>query len=356
MEKLRINMLSAATTVEGQGVGSAYIEQVALVKEIEEFEIAENSKKGNFHIYHVHTVNPQYRIRLTKKHVNVMYVHFIPSTLDGSIKMPKPAFAVFKKYVISMYRKADEIVVVNPSFIPPLVELGVKKENITYIPNFVDHEKFYKISDEERNALRDKYGIPHDKFVILGCGQVQTRKGVLDYVEVAKRNPDKMFVWAGGFSFGKMTDGYKELKEVMDNPPANVKFLGIIPRKEMNGIFNLCDMLFMPSLSELFPMAILEAVNSQKPVLLRDLDLYEEILFKDKDCYAYGSNIDEFDQEVKKLGEDKKYYEHYSKGSKVISDFYSKEHVKSIWKEYYPRIYKKWKENGKKKLAMEKKK
>ena len=343
MDKIRINMLSQATSVDGQGVGSAYLEQVALVKECDDiFDVAVNSGSGKFDIYHMHTVNPRYRIRFNKHHVNIAYVHFIPSTLDGSIKMPKLFFGIFKRYVIGTYRAADEIVVVNPSFIPPLVELGIKRENITYIPNFVDHEKFHKISEEERNALRDKYGIPHDKFVVMGCGQVQTRKGVLDYVEVAKRNPDKLFVWAGGFSFGKMTDGYKELKAIMDNPPENVKFIGIIPRVEMNGIFNMCDLLFMPSLSELFPMAILEAVNSFKPILLRDLELYEDILFKDKECYAIGKNVEEFDAEVKKLASDPAYYDKYSKGSKVISDFYSKEHVKNIWREYYPRILEKW--------------
>ena len=152
-----------------------------------------------------------------------------------------------------------------------------------------------------------------------------------------------------------MTDGYNELKAIMDNPPENVKFIGIIPRTEMNDIYNMCDLLFMPSLSELFPMAILEAVNSAKPILLRDLDLYEEILFKDKDCYAIGTNVEEFDAQVKKLASDKEYYEHYSKGSSVISDFYSKEHVKNIWREYYPRIYQKWKDSKKKKLRMEKK-
>ncbi|MBR0295534.1 MAG: glycosyltransferase family 4 protein [Bacilli bacterium] len=343
MGKIRINMLSQATSVDGQGVASAYIEQLALVKECDDiFEVEVNSRKSNFDIYHMHTVNPSYRARFNNRHVNVAYVHFIPSTLDGSLKMPKLFFKIFKKYVISTYRKADEIVVVNPSFIPPLMELGIEKDNITYIPNFVDHEKFYKISQEERDALRKKYDIPLDKFVVMGCGQVQTRKGVLDFIEVSKRNPDKVFVWAGGFSFGKMTDGYHELKAIMDNPPENVKFIGIIPRDEMNGIFNLCDMLFMPSLSELFPMSILEAVNSYKPVLLRDLDLYEEILFKNQECYAVGKNVDEFDAEVKKLASDKKYYEKYSKGSKVISDYYSKEHVKNIWREYYPRIVEKW--------------
>lgn len=342
-------MLSQATSVDGQGVGSAFLEQVALVKECDDiFEVAINSKKSNFDIYHMHTVNPTYRMRFNKHHVNVAYVHFIPSTLDGSIKMNKLFFAIFKKYVISTYRKADEIVVVNPSFIPPLIELGIPKENITYIPNFVNHEKFHKLSEDERMKIRDKYEVARDKFVIMGCGQVQTRKGVIDFVECAKRNPDIQFVWAGGFSFGKMTDGYKELKAIMDNPPANVKFLGIVPRSEMNDIFNMCDVLFMPSLSELFPMSILEAVNSFKPVLLRDLDLYEEILFKDKHCYAIGTNVDEFSNEIRKLAENKAYYEKYSEGAKVISDFYSKEHVKNIWREYYPRILKKW--EGKKKI------
>lgn len=352
MEKLRINMLSQATSVDGQGVGSAYVEQVALCKGCEDiFEVAENSRKSNFDIYHMHTVNLRYNLRFNKRHVNVAYVHFIPSTLDGSIKMPKPIFWIFKKYVISTYRKADEIVVVNPSFIPPLKELGIKEENVTYIPNFVDHEKFHSLSIEERNLIRDKYNIPHDKFVVLGCGQVQTRKGVLDYVECAKRNPDKVFVWAGGFSFGAVTDGYKELKAIMDNPPENVKFIGIIPRKEMNDIFNMSDILFMPSLSELFPMSILEAVNSKKPVLLRNLDLYEEILFNDKDCYAKGSNVDEFDEQIKKLASDQAYYKHYSEGSQIISNFYSKEHVTELWREYYPRIYNKWKDKKKIKPA-----
>jgi len=339
MKNIRINMLSQATSVDGQGVGSAYLEMVKLVSEVPNFKVETNSHSSKFDIYHMHTVNPRYYVRYNKHHVNVAYVHFIPSTLDGSLKMPKWFFKLFKWYVVKFYKKADEIVVVNPSFIPPLKELGVKEENITYIPNFVDHETFHRLDNQQVIEIKKKYGIPLDKFVTMGCGQVQTRKGVLDYIEVAKRNPDKFFVWAGGFSFGSMTDGYKELKAIMDNPPANVKFLGIVPRKDMNEIFNASDLLFMPSLSELFPMSILEAVNSRKPVLLRDLELYEDILFKK---YAMASNVDGFDAEVKKLASDKDYYEKYAAYSQEISEFYSKEHVKAIWESYYPRILEKW--------------
>ena len=348
MKKIRINMLSKATSVDGQGVGSAYLEQIALIKECSDiFSMSVNSKSNKFDIYHFHTVNPEFATRFNKHHVNVAYVHFIPTTLDGSIKLPKLLFFFFKKYVINFYRKADEIVVVNPCFIPPLKELGIKEENITYIPNFVDHDKFKAISEEDRKKVREKYNIPLEKFVVLGCGQVQTRKGVVDFVEVAKSNPDIQFIWAGGFSFGKITDGYKELKQIMDNPPQNVKFLGIISRTEMNDIYNASDVLFAPSFSELFPMTILEAVNSSKPILLRDLELYEGILFKK---YRYASDVEGFDKEIKRLANDKKYYIESMEMSDYISSFYSKEHVKDIWREYYPRILTKW--ANKKKISI----
>jgi len=333
-------MLSTATSVSGQGVGSAYMEQVELVKEQKDlFDVLEGKQKGKAQIYHIHTVNPTFRLRMTKRHVNVIYVHFLPQTLDGSIKMNKLNFAIFKHYVIHTYRKADEIVVVNPIFIEPLVKLGMKKENVTYIPNYVGKDNFYKQDEKKVLETRQKYGIDPKAFVVLGCGQVQTRKGVLDYIQVAKDNPSVTFVWAGGFSFGKMTDGYEQLKPIMDNPPKNVHFIGIVERTKMNDIFNMSDVLFMPSFDELFPMSILEAANSGKPILLRDLELYKGILF---DWYDGAHDVKGFDEEVKRLSQDPEHYRLYSEKASKIASFYSKEHVGEMWREYYPRILAKW--------------
>ena len=78
MDKIRINMLSQATSVDGQGVGSAFLEQVALVKECDDiFEVEINSRKGNFEIYHMHTVNPRYRIRFNN--ITLTLLMFISS-------------------------------------------------------------------------------------------------------------------------------------------------------------------------------------------------------------------------------------------------------------------------------------
>lgn len=338
-KKISINMLSMADSVDGQGVGSAYLEQVKLVRDgaSSYFDVEVNGK-GKYDIVHCHTIEPRNYIKMkTNKGVNVSYVHFLPETLDGSINLPKFAFNIFKKYVVHFYKTADHIVVVNPIFIKPLVKHGIKEENIHYIPNYVSREQFYPLKKKEIKEFKEKYDIPADKFVVLGVGQVQTRKGVLDFVETAKKLPELEFVWCGGFSFGKITDGYEELKKVYDNPPKNVKFLGIVPRDEMNKFYNMADVLFMPSYNELFPMSILEAINSNKPLLLRDLDLYEDILFHK---YLKGSNNDEFVEKLKLLSTDKEMYKKQSKLSEEISNYYSKEHVLNMWIEFYTSIVK----------------
>lgn len=340
MRKISINMLSKADSVKGQGVGSAYLEQVKLVTEgaSDIFDVRINDWRDADIIHH-HTVEPMNYLRMkTSRGINVSYVHFLPETLDGSINLPKAAFEIFKKYIVDFYKSADYLVVVNPIFIPALVAHGIKEEKIKYIPNYVSKADFYKKPIKEIKDLRKELSIKPSDFVVLGVGQVQTRKGVLDFVEVARNLPDVMFVWCGGFSFGTITDGYKDLKKVVDNPPANVRFLGIIPREKMNDMYNMADVLFMPSYNELFPMSILEASNVEKPILLRDLDLYKDILFGN---YQIGNTNEEFTLKIKELKNNVKVYEEYSNKSKNINIFYSKENVLKIWREFYTQIYEK---------------
>ena len=338
MKKITINMLSSAEKVKGQGVGSAYLEQVSLLKENTSniFEILINSNKKTDIIHH-HTIDLEHFFKMyMTDSINVAHIHFLPTTLDGSIKLPKLVFPIFKKYVISFYNSADYLVVVNPSFIPELVNNGINKEKIIYIPNYVSKDNFYIKGKKEVKEIRKKCGFKEDDFIVLGVGQVQMRKGIKDFIEVAIKTPNINYIWCGGFSFGKITDGYEELKEIYENPPNNVKFLGIVPREEMNDIYNMADILFVPSYNELFPMTILETVNIHKPLLLRDLELYKEILF---DKYLKGNNNNEFINKIKTIKNDKKLYQKYSNYSKEISEFYSKENVLKKWISFYTKIY-----------------
>ena len=342
MEKLRINMLSSATKVSGQGVGSAYLELLNLLEKRKDvLDVFVNSKKKKFDVYHHHTVN--YYFSFKKNGVHVVYVHFLPDTLKGSIKLNKLFFKIFTNYVKKYYSKADELVVVNPSFINELCSFGIPREKISFIPNFVSNKGFYKMENEEVSLLLDKYQIPDNTFVVLGVGQVQTRKGVVDFIEVAKKNPDMLFLWAGGFSFGHITDGYKELKEIVENSPTNVRFLGIVKRDEMNEIYNICDCFFSPSYNELFPMAILEAASVNKPCLLRNLELYRDVLF---DYYEYGETNEEFSDKLRRIYTDKNIREDLILKSKKLINFYSENYVLSLWVKYYQEIVEKYKKDS----------
>ena len=337
MAKLTINMFAKGEDVPGQGVGSAYKEQVKLLRQFAagELEITEAARKDG-DVNHFNTVHPGSYIRLLRsKAPSVMHVHFLPTTLDGSIRLPRPASAVFKKYVMSFYKRADHLVTVNPIFIQEIAALGIPAGKITYIPNYVSREEFRRLSDDDRAKFRKLLGMDGQQFTILGVGQVQTRKGVLDFVETAKRLPQFEFIWCGGFSFGKITDGYEELKQVVENPPANVRFVGIIPRNQMNQFYNIADCLFLPSYNELFPMSILEASNLHLPILVRDLELYEEILGGN---YLSADSPDGFVCRLTDLAEDSTVRIRMTEASRAIETFYSPEHVSKLWIDYYRRI------------------
>lgn len=338
---IKIAMFSQADTIKGQGVGSAYDELIAMLKDKfkNEFEITINDTHPS-DISHYHTVNPTFYLSTfnrKKRGVTVGYVHFLPETLKGSIDLFPPFQKVFNKYLMSFYKRMEHVVVVNPTFTKELVKAGIPEEKVTYIPNFVSKKVFYKKDPSVGASLRAKHGIPEDKFVVLGVGQIQKRKGVDDFFQLAKDNPDVQFIWAGGFSFGKITDGYEEYKAIYDNPPANLLFTGIIDRDVLADYYNLADLFLLPSYNELFPMSILEAFSCETPVMVRNLELYEAVI----DGYYLGADdAAEMDQHIKALAADRSKLAPYAEKAKAASEYYSEDHVAEIWQEFYTGLLK----------------
>ena len=330
-KKIKIRVFSKATTVPGQGVGAAYVEQLNLIQQSKRLVVLQpNEPRPD--LVHIHTINFRYWLAmLFIKIPRVVYVHFLPSTLSSSIKLPRLFFAILKWYVKVFYRTASHLVVVNPIFIDPLIKMGIKKERIVFIPNYVDESKFAtKVSNA---SIRKQWQFK--RFTVLGVGQVQHRKGVLDFIEVAKKLPAVDFVWAGGFSFKSMTAGYEELKKVMDNPPSNVRFLGIIPRDKMNELYHGCDLFFLPSFDELMPMSVLEAAVCDKPILLRDLELYQPVFFKH---YLSAHDVDGFVKMIKQLSENKEMYQQSLDHPRWLKNYYRKEAILKQWEDFYQEV------------------
>ena len=161
------------------------------------------------------------------------------------------------------------------------------------------------------------------------------RKGVLEFIDLAKKMPDIQFVWAGDFAFKGISEGRKEIMEHMDELPTNVHFLGLVERNRMNEFFNMGDVMLQLSFEELFPMTILESMNANIPLLLRDLREYRPILF---DYYLKGNSQVQFQEILRQLQQDEAFYQEACEKSKKGEQFYSKENVLQQWQAFYDKV------------------
>ncbi|UQS82909.1 glycosyltransferase family 4 protein [Bombilactobacillus folatiphilus] len=331
-----ITMFSSSQKVAGQGVGSAYSELLRLMKTYlrNDFKIRVNDYQHPSDISHYHTIDPQFYLStfFKKRGRKIGYVHFLPETLDGSLKIPSFAKGAVAKYVISFYKRMDQLVVVNPSFIPKLEKAGIDPQKVKYIPNFVSKLEFYRFSEAKRRQVRSRLQIQSEDFVIFGDGQVQKRKGIDDFYRLALENPQFKFIWAGGFSFGQMTDGYDRYKKMIERAPKNLLFTDIIPRAELNDYLNAADLFLLPSYDELFPMSVLEAFNTGTPVLLRDLDLYHSIIEGD---YLPAQNYEQMNRAIQRLSQDSQCLSELAQKSLKAAHYYSEEHLSTIWRDFY---------------------
>lgn len=329
-KKIIVDVLAKTKEVESQGVHTATQSLIGLLKNFgkDDYKIISTKKMKGTDIVIATAIYPSFFFGLKKNKTTIAMVHFLPNTLDGSITLPKFVLNIFKKYVLSFYRRAKELVTVNPYFVDELVKLGFDKEHVHAIPNFVSDRVFYPLSVSEKMAARKRFNIPDNAFVVMGCGQTQPRKGIQDFVAVAEDNPDMTFIWVGGFTFGHLTSQYRKMKRIIDNPPPNVRFIGIVPNNEMNYLYNCADVFFMPSYDELFPMTLLEASNVNIPLLVRDLPLYVPIL---KDKALKGKTNIEFSSILKKIIKDPIFRAEAGIKSSELAEIYTAQNVYKEW-------------------------
>lgn len=344
MREFTLNMLSHADRVKGQGVLSAYLEELHLITgnldQIEgkdtdfQMKVVVNSARPA-DITHIHTVNPQFFMQipyLKNKGVTVASVHFLPETVDQSLSIPKVFREFFYDYLIQFYKSVDYLVTVNPCFIPKLAAYGIDENKVTYIPNYVSSKQFYPVDEQRKRELRKEYHLKEDVFTVVCAGQLQTRKGVFEYAKLAEQLPQMQFVWAGDFAFGNMSDGYKDIEKLLKEHPQNLHFTGLVERDKMPQVYQMGDVMLLPSFDELFPMTVLEAMSCHVPILLRDLDLYPVIL---DGYYLKAQDNAGFAEVLNKLSQQPQYYEQAVQMSRKGNDFYSEEHVLSMWRDFY---------------------
>jgi len=128
-------------------------------------------------------------------------------------------------------------------------EFGIELE---LIKNGVDTEMFYPRNNKD--ALREKYGIPKDKKVGITVTGFLPIKGWHIQAKLCHDFPD--IFWIIVFKHGKKEPKLK-----------NVKIFEKLPREQMPEMYNMADFFVLPSAIEGCNVAAIEAMSSGLPII-----------------------------------------------------------------------------------------
>ncbi len=172
-------------------------------------------------------------------------------------------------------------------------------------------DSFYEL--EKKEQLREKLHLPTNKHLILSVSALSKRKN-LEMVESVFKNIGEEF----------------KLVRVGPKIGSSITFNGIDDRT-LNELYNACDALYFPTLSEGFGYPIVEAFNAGLPVCSSDISVIKETSGNAAvlvDPYDLDENI----EGIYKVIENSSYYA--AKG-KERAKFFSKDNMKKNLIKYY---------------------
>ena len=157
-------------------------------------------------------------------------------------------------------KKAKKIITVS-NFSKNEIENWYGRKDIKVIYNSYEH--IYRIKSKE--DILEKLNLEKEKYFFT-LGTVQKSKNIRWILEVAKRNPKKVFV----------ITGYKNQKE-LEIDLENVKYTGYLSDEEIKALMENCFCYIMPSLYEGFGIPPLEALALGRTVIVSDIPVMHEI-------------------------------------------------------------------------------
>jgi 1,2-diacylglycerol-3-alpha-glucose alpha-1,2-galactosyltransferase len=315
--KLTVNVVSeSAFTTQGHGVHTAFIETINGLRARDDVTVLVNSRK-RADVIHIHTVGPYSLGKLLfSRGKKVVSAHVTPDSFVGSLIAAKYWYLPAKWYLRWFYNRANAVLAVSGEVVEELKHIGVKRR-IELMPNTIDTKRYLPTSAHRADS-RQALGIKDDQFVVIGVGQVQPRKGINVFADVANSLPEMRFIWVGGMPFKRLAASHAEMGRIMEHPGPNLSFTGVINQEETLKYYWAADAFLLPSYQETFGIVIVEAAAAGLPVVLRDLDQYRTTF---SGGYITGDDKS-FAPTIKKLSLNGEYYQEWVKKGHTIADHY----------------------------------
>ena len=149
----------------------------------------------------------------------------------------------------------------------------IPRDKIVVLRNCIDAKRFSgKISNEEKESIKKKYGIsPNDK-ILLFTGRITPEKGVKELIEslkYVKYKNYKLLILGSALNELKTKTEYQEkLEDEVKKISDKVIFTGFIKYDEINTFYALADIAVLPSIwNDPAPLTIIESLMSGLPII-----------------------------------------------------------------------------------------
>lgn len=259
--------------------------------------------KDDYDIIHINFYGPRSYHLAKKAHRQgkkvVYHAHSTEEDYKSGFIFAKQTAHLFKKWLIKCYSLGDVIVTPTPYSKKLLEGYGIKKK-IYAISNGIELDLFKK-DGEAGKRFRKEYNYSEKDKVIIGIGLYITRKGIVDFVELAKRLPEYKFIW---FGYSPLAAATEDVRKAVNTKLDNLVFAGHVPQQTIKDAMNGCDIYLFPTLEETEGIPIIEACACQTTAVIRDIPIFEEMLEDGKNVYK-AKTLDEFEEKIRGIMEGK---------------------------------------------------
>ena len=234
-----------------------------------------------------------------RKGIKVVYhAHSTEEDFRNSFLFSNQIAPIFKWWICKCYRLGD--VIITPTEYAKKLLLNYHLNKPIYAISNGINTDFFEYNSKFKDEFRKKYHYKKNDKVIMGVGLYLKRKGILDFVELAKRLPEYQFIWFGYLDLKLVP---KEIRVAVNTKLDNLIFAGYVEQEFLRKAYSGADLYLFPTLEETEGIPILEALTAKIPTLVRDIPVFEEFV-TDKEVYK-AKDIDEFEEKIKKILENK---------------------------------------------------
>ena len=202
---------------------------------------------GDYDVVHINTYGPRSLLLLhAAKRGNkkvIMHGHSTKEDFENSFIGSNLFAPLFGKYLTHMYKKADFIITPSEYSKQLIQSYGVTTPMVA-VSNGIDLPKYKKDARKEE-VFKKYFKIEEGQKVVVCAGLYFRRKGIEDFVEVARRMPDVRFIWLGSINLWLIPRKIRRL--VLFDHPDNVEFPGYFKGAVFQGAMSGADAFFFPS-------------------------------------------------------------------------------------------------------------